>query len=119
MSSSKKLTCKGTLRQVFIRVYTMDTVSHVGIFYPALWTVAPLTVLSGSIPFPPLPRGGGGGELWVSGPQKDKNLPQSPFTSQLFYESYLSMPSRHYAWQNSMENSDYGSIVTYYFKKQC
>ncbi len=46
MLSSKKLTCKGTLRQLFIRVYrldTGDTVSHVGIFDPALWTVAALT----------------------------------------------------------------------------
>ncbi len=33
---AKKLICKGTLRQVIIRVYTMDTVSHVGIFDPAL-----------------------------------------------------------------------------------
>jgi hypothetical protein len=30
MSSSKKITLKGTLRQVFIRVYRL--VSHVGIF---------------------------------------------------------------------------------------
>jgi hypothetical protein len=39
----KKLTCKGTLRQVFIRVYRLegDTVSHIGIFDPALWTIAP------------------------------------------------------------------------------
>jgi hypothetical protein len=37
MLSSKKLTCKGNLRQVFIRVYRLnsgDTVSHVGIFDP-------------------------------------------------------------------------------------
>jgi hypothetical protein len=32
----KKLTCKGTLRQVFIRVYRF---SHVGIFDPALESV--------------------------------------------------------------------------------
>ncbi len=37
----KRFTCKGTLRQVFID--WRDTVSHVGIFDPALWTVAPLT----------------------------------------------------------------------------
>jgi hypothetical protein len=44
MSSSKKLTCKGTLRQVFIRVYRLgDTVSHAGILDPAVWTVAPST----------------------------------------------------------------------------
>jgi len=42
----KKLTCKGTFRQVFIRVYRLEiqSVSHVGIFDPALWTVAPFTV---------------------------------------------------------------------------
>jgi hypothetical protein len=33
----KKLTCKGTLQQVFIRVYGLgDTFSHAGIFDPAL-----------------------------------------------------------------------------------
>jgi hypothetical protein len=37
----KKLTCKGTLQQVFIRE-TGNAVSHVGIFDPTLWTVAPL-----------------------------------------------------------------------------
>jgi hypothetical protein len=42
MSLSKKWTCKGTLRQVFIRVYRLEkanflrTFSHVGIFKPAL-----------------------------------------------------------------------------------
>jgi hypothetical protein len=30
-----KMTCKGTLWQVFIRVYRLDTFSHVGIFDPA------------------------------------------------------------------------------------
>jgi hypothetical protein len=37
----KKLTSKGTLRQVFIRVYRLEI--HVGIHNPALWTIAPLT----------------------------------------------------------------------------
>jgi hypothetical protein len=39
----KKLTCKGTLPQVFIRVYRLVTQCHVGIFDQALRTVAPLT----------------------------------------------------------------------------
>jgi hypothetical protein len=58
MSSSKNLTCKGTLRQVFIRDYrpeTGGTVVNVGIFDPALWTVAPLQCV----------RGGGMG-FWAS-----------------------------------------------------
>jgi hypothetical protein len=38
----KILTCTGTLRQVFIRVYRLEMQS-VGIFDPALWTVGPLT----------------------------------------------------------------------------
>jgi hypothetical protein len=42
MSSSKKLTFKGTLQQVYI-IDIKDTVSHVGIFDPALWTVDPQT----------------------------------------------------------------------------
>ncbi len=54
MSSYKKLTCKGTLR----RVYRLDisTVSHIGIFDPALWTIAPLTYsLVQLFPSSPLP----------------------------------------------------------------
>ncbi len=41
----KNLTCKGTLRQVSIRVFRLEiqSVMLVGIFDPALWTVAPLT----------------------------------------------------------------------------
>jgi hypothetical protein len=54
--SSSKLTCKGTLRQLLIRVYrTGDTVSHVGIFDPVLWTVAPLTFSLVQLSPPPLP----------------------------------------------------------------
>ncbi len=73
-------TCKRTLRQVFIRIYTANWrySQSRGIFDPALWTVAPLTfslVLS-----PPLCKGVGGGVWGSSGPQADKHLPQSPFT---------------------------------------
>ncbi len=32
----KKVTCKGTLRQVFVSGLSVDTVSHVGMFDPAL-----------------------------------------------------------------------------------
>ncbi len=57
----KKFTCKGTLRQVVIRVYRLEianflcTVSHVGIFDLALWTVAPLSfsLVQLSAPLPP------------------------------------------------------------------
>ena len=38
----KKLTCNGTLQQVFIRVYRLEIQSFsVGVFVPASWTVAP------------------------------------------------------------------------------
>ncbi len=44
LSSSKKVTCKRTLRQVFIRVYRLELQSVMLVFCdPALWTVAPLT----------------------------------------------------------------------------
>jgi hypothetical protein len=39
----KKLACKGTLRQVFIRVYRLEIQSNVGIFDPTLCTLSPLT----------------------------------------------------------------------------
>ncbi len=53
----KKMSYKGTLRQVFLRVeQTGETVSHVGIFDQALWTVAPLTFsLVQLTPPPPFP----------------------------------------------------------------
>jgi hypothetical protein len=55
MSSSKNLTCKGTLRQVFIRVYILEiqSVDHVCIFAPALCTVASLTFSLVQLPLPP------------------------------------------------------------------
>ncbi len=56
MSSSKNLPCKGTLRQVFIRVeQTGDTIGGVGIFVPALWAVAPLTFPLVQLSPPPSP----------------------------------------------------------------
>ncbi len=107
MLSSKKLTCTETLRQVFISVQkTGDTVQSVMfLFSTKLW--CPSNLLSGSIS--PLPQYTVhiqytvcGGEVWGSGPQTDKHLPQSPLTSQFFLmttfciafcESYL---SKHY-----------------------
>ncbi len=97
----KKFTCKETLRQVFIRFHWLekksgDTVSHGGIFDPALWTIAPLPSLWLNSHPPPPPfrvwisictvytytgyRGGG----WGSGTPRDKRLPQSPFTGKFF-----------------------------------
>jgi hypothetical protein len=82
----------------------MDTVSHVGIFDPALWTVAPLPFsLVQLYPTPPFPvwicklytrtqcvvRGGG---LLLSLWQK-KHLPQSPFTGQYFRWRHFALPS--------------------------
>ncbi len=79
----KKLTCKGTLRQVFFRVYRLEI--HVGINNPALWTIAPLTF--SLVQLSPLPhfhvysvQGGGLGVVWGHGSQTEKHLPQSPFT---------------------------------------
>ncbi len=88
----KKLNCKGTLRQgVYQNLYTGEAVSHIGIFDPAVWTVALLTF--SLVQLPPLPCVNKytvytytvckGGE-WGSGPQTDKQLPQSSFTGQFF-----------------------------------
>ncbi len=58
MSSSKRFNCKGTLRQVFFRVYRLEvrTVCQFGIFDPALWICCPFNLLSGStLPPSPLP----------------------------------------------------------------
>ncbi len=108
----KKLTCKGTLRQVFIRVYRLEngSVSHVGIFDPALKTVAPLTF--SLVQLFPLPcvnkysilytriqcvRGGGGSG--ILGLKQINNCRKVPLQVNFFrwrhfalsfYESYLS-----------------------------
>jgi hypothetical protein len=98
----KKITCKGTLRQVFSRIYTMESVSqslwtggHIGIFDPATRTVAPHPF--SLVQLPPAPpfhvsisilstytysvcKMG----VWGSGPQADRHLPQSPFTGNFF-----------------------------------
>jgi hypothetical protein len=58
MSSSKKLTCKGTLRQVFIGDYRLEIQSFMFLFSTQLCELLPLSnVLSGSPPppTPPLP----------------------------------------------------------------
>jgi hypothetical protein len=88
--SSKKFTSKGTLRQVFNRVYKLengDTVSHDGIFDPApCELLPPLTfpLVSSPLPLPcvnkytvytyTVCKGGGGsmGSLEGRGPQTDK-----------------------------------------------
>jgi hypothetical protein len=98
MSSSKKVTCKGTLRQVFIRVYRLVIHSVMLVFSTQLRELLPLLTFSlvSSTPPPTIPcvneytvytvqcaRGGYvviGGE----GPQTDKHLKQSPFTSNYF-----------------------------------
>ncbi len=82
----------------FIRVHRLEIQSvMVGIFEPALWVVGPLTLsLVQLSPPPPLHyvkkytvytytvcKGRG---IWVSGPQTDKHLPQSPFTGQFFLD---------------------------------
>jgi len=53
----KTLTCKGTLRQVYIRVYRLEIKSVMLVFFrPLLWTVAPVPSLW-SPPHPsPLPK---------------------------------------------------------------
>ncbi len=89
MSSYKKLTFKGTLRQVFIRVYTVDWRYSQSCWYfrPSFVNCYTSSLLSGStLPPPPFPvwisilythiqcvRGAG---VWDSGPQTDKQLRQ-------------------------------------------
>ncbi len=90
MLSSKKLTTKGTLRQVFITVYRLEIQTVMRVFRPSFVHCCPLTFsLVQLFSLPPFPvwisilftrkqyvRGGG----WGSGPQTDKHLPQNPFT---------------------------------------
>jgi hypothetical protein len=83
--SIKKLTCEGTLRQVFIRVYRLEMQSD--IISTQLCDLLPLSGSISSVPSPPFPVVNkcvcvGGGGVWGSGPQTDEHLPLSPFTGQ-------------------------------------
>jgi hypothetical protein len=80
---------------VFTRVYRLEmadflcTVSHIGIFDPALLTVALLTFSLVQLSHPltyvnkyTVSKGGRG--VWGHIGQIDKHLPQSPFTGEFF-----------------------------------
>jgi hypothetical protein len=54
MSSSKKLTCKATLRQVFPRVYRLEIKSVMLVFSTQLYDLLPLSS-SLWLPLPPFP----------------------------------------------------------------
>jgi hypothetical protein len=55
MTSSKKIDLsRDFAADVYQRVLTGDTVSYIGIFDPALWTVAPLTFSLVQLPPSPL-----------------------------------------------------------------
>jgi hypothetical protein len=81
------LTSKGTLRQVFIRVYKLDirTASNIlsGSTLPPPSSLCEISTLYTRIQ---CVRGGGG---WGSGPQTDKHLPQSPFTDHFLNDDIL------------------------------
>ncbi len=55
MSPSKKFTCTGTLRQVFIRVCRLEKHSVMLVFQPSFVNYCPSNLLSGSHPLPPPP----------------------------------------------------------------
>jgi hypothetical protein len=111
----KKLTCKGTLRHVFIRVYRLvlanflRAFSQIGIFNPALWSVLspvaplPFSLVQLSPSALPLPvlihilhtciQCVGGGGVWGSRPQADKHLPQSPLQVNFFRWRHFALVS--------------------------
>jgi hypothetical protein len=92
--SSKKLTYKGTCRQMFFRVYRLEIQSGM-LVRPSFVNCCSSNFLSGTtLPLSSLPcvnrytvytytvcKGGG---VWCYGPQTDKHLPQNPFTGQPF-----------------------------------
>ena len=70
----KKMTCKGLLRQVAIRVYRLEILSVLLVFSTQFFELLPLSRIQ-------CVRGA---EVWGSGPQTYKHLSQSPFTGQFF-----------------------------------
>ncbi len=97
-SHLKKITCKGTLRQMFISVYRLEKHSVMLEFFQLSFVscchstfsvvhLAPLTPFPVwlSIQYTPIRCVKVGmGSLEERWPQKDKHLPQSPFTGQFF-----------------------------------
>jgi hypothetical protein len=76
----KILTCIGTLRQVFIRVYRLEIKSGMLAFFTQL---PPLLYANKYVYMYTVCKGEEGG-IWCSGPQTDKHLPQGLSTGQLF-----------------------------------
>jgi hypothetical protein len=92
----KKFTCKGTWRQVFIRVYGLVIQSVMLVFLTQLCELLPLLHFFWFAP-PSLceknkytriqcVRVGICGVIEGRGPQTDKHLPQSPFTGKIFWD---------------------------------
>jgi hypothetical protein len=110
MSSSKKFTCKRTLRQVFIRDYRLEIQSVMfGKFDPApltfslvqlsphpscvnKYTVCTYTVCKG---------------VWASGPKTYNYLPQSPFTGKFFRWWHFALPSMSL----NFSTSSFGTLI--------
>jgi hypothetical protein len=90
MSSSIK-TCNGSLCQVFIRVYRLEILVVFSNQLCELLTLPPFLWLNSPPHLPCVNKYTvytftmcRGEEVWDSGPQTDKHLPQSPVTGQLF-----------------------------------
>ncbi len=98
MSSSKKLTCKGTLLHVFITVYRLEIQSAMFVFCELLPTLtfslikpSPLPCVSKCTVYTYTVCKGEG--VWGSGPQSDKHMPQSSFTGHFFRWRHFALPS--------------------------
>jgi hypothetical protein len=85
-----KLTYKGTLRQVFIRVYRLEIQAVMLVFSTQLCELLPLSLLFSVLTLPPSPlpftriqcaRGGG---VWGSEPQTDTPAAKSLYRSIFF-----------------------------------
>ncbi len=104
MSSFKKLTSKGTLRQVFIRFYRLEIHAVMLVFRPSFVNCSPSNLLSGSkqSPLPNVNKftvivctytGCKGESMGVWASDTDKHLPQSPFTGQFFRWRHFALSS--------------------------
>jgi hypothetical protein len=91
MLSIKKLTCKKTFRQVFIRVFIQERQSVMLVFSIQRCKLLSLqsSLWFNSSSLPPFYVWI---SIWGSGPQTYKHLPQSPFTGQ-FFKLHFALPS--------------------------
>jgi hypothetical protein len=115
----QKLTSKGTLRQVFIRVYRLElanflrTFSHVGIFDQAVWSgLSPVAPLPFSLVQLSTPSPGYGGVLGFT--QIKKTCCKVPLQVNFFRWRHFALPSMSLIFVRCLQKTYYSDCKPKY-----